>query len=127
MKNTFGAFISEKRLAKSISLRTFSRMIDISPEYLSKIENNFRSAPKDVVLDRIVDKLFLNTEEREKLFDLAAESKPYLTLASDLIEYINENKIVHQILRLAKRCNVSTEDLQLLHNILSEKYLRKSE
>lgn len=52
MKKTFGAFINEKRLEKNISLRCFSKMIDISSEYLSKIENGLRSAPKDMVLKK---------------------------------------------------------------------------
>ncbi len=56
MKKTFGEFISEKRLEKCISLRTFSNLIDISPEYLSKIENGLRAAPRDEVLNRIADK-----------------------------------------------------------------------
>lgn len=110
VKNTFGAFLSKKRIENHISLRGFSCMIGISPEYFSKIENGLRSAPKEDVLERIAYKLVLNNEEQEQLFDLAAESKVYLSLASDLIEYIKENEIVHQILRLAKRCNVSTED-----------------
>mgnify|MGYP002711581399 CR=1 FL=1 len=59
MKKTFGAFINEKRLEKNISLRCFSKMIDISSEYLSKIENGLRSAPKDMVLKKIADKLSL--------------------------------------------------------------------
>ena len=96
MKDTFGAFISEKRLEKHISLRSFSQMISISAEYLSKIENGLRSAPKDITLRKMSDKLGLNIEEREKLYDLAAESKTYLSLSSDLIEYINENEIVHK-------------------------------
>lgn len=73
MKKTFGAFINEKRLDKDISLRSFFKMIDISPEYLSKLENDLRSAPKDVILEKIADKLLLSIDEKELLFDLVAE------------------------------------------------------
>ncbi len=45
MKKSFGAFLSVKRVSKDISLRNFSMIIGISPEYLSKIENNLRPAP----------------------------------------------------------------------------------
>lgn len=123
MDKTFGAFISEKRLNKGISLRSFSKMIDISPEYLSKLENNLRSAPKDVILEKIADRLLLSIEEKELLFDLAAESKPYLSLASDLIEYICENEIVHRTLRLAKRSKLANEEWQDIFDNMLKKHL----
>lgn len=58
----------------------------------------------------MADKLSLNFEEREEIFDLAADSKPYFSLSSDLIEYINENEIIHKILRLAKRSQLTNEE-----------------
>ncbi len=123
MKKTFGEYISEKRLEKNITLRNFSRMIDISPEYLSKLENNLRSAPKDVILEKIAIKLFLNVEERERLFDLAAESKANLSLASDLVEYICNNEIVHKTLRIAKRCKLTTEEWREIYDNIAEKHI----
>lgn len=36
MKNTLGSFIVNKRQEKKISLRALSRIVGISPEYLSK-------------------------------------------------------------------------------------------
>ncbi len=123
MKKTFGTFINEKRLDKDISLRSFSKMIDISPEYLSKLENDLRSAPKDVILEKIADKLLLSIEEKELLFDLAAESKPNLSLASDLIEYIHENEIVHKTLRVANRYKISTGEWQQVFDDIAKKHL----
>lgn len=123
MKKTFGAFINEKRLEKNISLRCFSKMIDISSEYLSKIENGLRSAPKDMILEKMADKLSLNFEEREELFDLAADSKPYLSLSSDLIEYINENEIIHKTLRLAKRSQLTNEEWEKIFEQISRTHL----
>lgn len=122
MKKTFGEYISEKRLEKDITLRNFSRMIDISPEYLSKLENNLRSAPKDVILEKIAIKLFLNVEERERLFDLAAESKANLSLASDLVKYIRNNEIVHKTLRIAKRCKLTTVEWQEIFDNITKKH-----
>lgn len=123
MEKTFGAFLCEKRISKDISLRNFSKIIGISPEYLSKIENNLRPAPKDIILEKIADKLSLSIEEREMLFDLAAESKVKLSLASDLVEYIRENEIVHKTLRIAKRCKITTEEWQEIFDNISKKYL----
>lgn len=123
MEITFGAFISEKRHEKDISLRAFSSMIDISPEYLSKIENNLRAAPKDVVLERISELLILNNEEREMLFDLAAESKPYLSLASDLVKYVKENEMIYKTLRLARRKDLTNKDWQEIFEYISNTHL----
>lgn len=122
MKDSFDIFIKKKRLENKISLRVFSQMIDISPEYLSKIENGLRAAPRDEVLNRIANKLSLSSKEKEKLFDLAAESKANLSLASDLVEYIRNNEIVHKTLRMAKRCKVITEEWQEIFDNITKKH-----
>ncbi len=67
MKNTFGAFISLKRLEKSISLRSFADAVGISPVYASHIERNMRSAPSVPILKRISNILVLNSDEEECL------------------------------------------------------------
>ncbi|RGS75926.1 XRE family transcriptional regulator [Ruminococcus bromii] len=109
-------------------------MIGISPEYLSKIENGLRTAPNiDTLglrtapnidtLEIIANKLLLSPEEKEIFYDLAAESKSYLSLAPDLLLYIRENTNVHKALRLAKRCGANGEDWQILIEFITEKYL----
>ena len=123
MKNTFGAFISDKRSDKEISVRAFSKKIGISAEYLSKIENGLRYAPKDDVVEQIAKELMLSIEEKEILYDLAAESKPIPSLATDLIEYIYNIEGVHKALRLAKRYGANEEDWQKIISFLSGKYL----
>ncbi|WP_440451363.1 helix-turn-helix domain-containing protein [Ruminococcus intestinalis] len=123
MENQFGVFINKRRNEKQISLRSFSSMIGISPEYLSKIENGLRSAPKGAVVKRISEALVLNDDEQEILFDLAASSKSSPTVAGDLVEYIMNNEIVHQLLRFSKRYNVSDDDFQLIMDMLREKYV----
>lgn len=123
MKVTFGAFVSRKRQEQNVSLRQFSNLIKISPEYLSKIENNERPAPSVDILMRMSDKLFLNETEKELFFDLAVQSKSDLSLAIDLIDYINRYPIVHKTLRIAKRCNATDEDWRKFADILAEKDL----
>lgn len=123
MKKVFGAYLKEQRETEQISVRKFSQQIGISAEYLSKIENGLRSAPKDEVLENIANRLVFTEEEKENLYDLAAKSKVRLTLASDLMKYINDNESVHKILRIGKRCNVDTQDWQKVLDYLSEKYL----
>ena len=110
MKNTFGAFMSSKRLEEQISLRQFAETIKISPEYLSKIENCERPAPSADILTRMSDKLLLSETEKEEFFDLAAKSKSDSSIAVDLIDYIKKNPTIHKTLRVAKRCNATDED-----------------
>lgn len=110
MKEKFGLFLLNKRIEHNYSLREFSRIIGISPEYLSKIENGLRSAPSEDILYRISIKLGLNKEEKEQLYDLAAQSKSNLSLAYDLIKYIYENEMVHKTLRIANRYKLSNNE-----------------
>lgn len=120
--NDFGIFIHKKRIQNQISLRDFSRQIGISAEYLSKIENGLRPTPNFEVLERIATQLLLAPQEKEILYDLAAETKPYLSLAQDLLMYIKENKNIHTALRLAKRYGADENDWQNFVEILTNKY-----
>lgn len=102
MKNTFGAFISLKRLEEQISLRQFAEMIRISHEYLSKIENCERPAPSADILIRMSNKLLLSEAEKEVFFDLAAKSKSDSSIAVDLVNYIHKYPTIYKTLRIQK-------------------------
>lgn len=121
MKMTFGSFIYEKRIKKNISLRELAKMIDVSPVYISSMEKGKRAAPTYPVLMKIADVLMLSEEEKVLMLDLAAKSKKSLSLAEDLLEYINNNEIVHKALRTAKKCNATDDDWQNFIDSLMEK------
>lgn len=123
MEELFGVFISNKRKEKQMSLRGFARMLGISPVYLSCIERGERAAPTYNILKKIAQVFMLNEEERELMYDLAAKSKKSVSLASDLLIYVNENKTVHKALRLAKKCEADEKDWQTFIDSLSDKYL----
>lgn len=112
MEKTFGSFIFEKRTQKHISLRGLADMIDVSPVYVSSMEKGKRAAPTYPVLMKIADSLLLSDDEKVLMLDLAAKSKNTLTLAEDLLTYINDNEFVHRALRTAKKCNATDEDWQ---------------
>lgn len=121
MKMTFGSFIYEKRIKKNISLRELAKMIGVSAVYVSSMEKRKRSAPTYPVLMKIADVLMLSEEEKVLMLDLAAKSKKSLSLAEDLLEYINNNEIVHKALRTAKKCNATDDDWQNFIDSLMEK------
>ena len=123
MENTFGKYLSTKRLYKHISVRAFAEKVGISATYLSKIENGLKPAPANEILVKMADKLSLSNLEKEAFYDLAAKTKGDTFLAQDLIKYINENEIIHITLRLSKRCNVSAEDWRQIYKLYAEKYI----
>ena len=122
MINNFGSFIRAKRVDKSITLRRFSKIIGVSPVYMSNIEQGNRPAPSDEIMLNMLKALVLTEKEKEFFYDLAARSKKPLTLATDLVEYINSESIIHETLRLAKRYNATDDDWQVFNNYLLEKY-----
>ncbi len=122
-KQSFGVFISTKRIEKRISLRQFAKSIQISPEYLSKIENELRAVPKDEIVKKIAEQLHLNSGEKEIFFDLAAESKPYVSLALDLVEYVKENEMVYKTLRIAKRYELKNEEWQYIFDYILKNHM----
>ena len=111
-EKTFGKFITEKRLEKEITLRRFAGMLDLSPVYICNIEKDRRPAPKDDVLERIVQILLLRKEEREEMYDLAAKSKNASVVSGDLPDYIMEKDIVRVALRTAKDVDATDVEWQ---------------
>jgi transcriptional regulator with XRE-family HTH domain len=79
MKTTFGTFVREKRLDKNIGLRDFAKMVELSPAYISQMENGVCKPPMESKVIKIaeileMDKDYLlalackiSTENKEKL------------------------------------------------------------
>ena len=111
-ENTFGAFITKKRLEKMITLRKFANMLELSPVYICNIEKDRKPAPKDEVLKRITQFLFLNKEEMEEMYDLAAKSKNSVSVSGDLPAYIMKRDIVRVALRTAKDVEATDAEWQ---------------
>ena len=117
-KQSFGVFISTKRIEKRISLRQFAKSIQISPEYLSKIENELRAVPKDEIVKKIAEQLHLNSGEKEIFFDLAAQTKSECFIAVDLAEYINSHPVIYRTLRLSKRMRSQNTNASFMLNTI---------
>lgn len=77
----------------------------------------------DRVLNRIADVLILTQEEREMLFDLVAESKPYSSLPLDLVDYIKENDMIYKTLKIAKRYNFKNKEWQEIYEFIINKQM----
>lgn len=101
---TFGAFIRKKRveLDPYISLRKMAELLKIAPSYMSTIETGYDSAPKDDILENIAGVLKLDKQDQELMYELAAKSKTYTAIPSDLPEYISSHEYARIALRMAK-------------------------
>jgi len=109
---TFGSFLREKRLAQKLSLRDLVAASKLSLVQLSNMENDRRPAPKGDGLDRLITALKLDKEEKERMYDLAAESDHKVVVPGDLPEYIMEKDIVRVALRTAKYIDATDEEWQ---------------
>ena len=115
---TFGSFIRKKRLEKDITLRKMAELLNISPVYMSSIETGRRAAPKDDILQRIAQFLFLDKQDQEQMYELAAKSKTFIAVPSDLPEYISENELARIALRVAKDMDATdTEWMEFIEKL----------
>ena len=111
MEQTFGSFVREKRQSIGLSLRTLAAKLDLSPVYLSNIENDRRPAPTRAYLERLEQELHLSKVETEQMMDLAAKSQNN-RVSADLPDYIMDREIVRAALRTAKEADATDQEWQ---------------
>ena len=110
---TFGEYIKEKRLEKGITLRGFAEMIEISPVYMCNLEKGRRPAPSEAIMEKIIERLMLNKEERNLLYDLAArEQTAKNPVPKDLNGFLKDNRVIVSALRTAKDLDATDEEWQ---------------
>lgn len=111
MEQTFGSFVREKRIARGMSLRGLAAKLDLSPVYMSNIENDRRGAPTQEHLERLAMLLQLDKGERERMLDLAARSQRN-RVSADLPDYIMDREIVRAALRTAREADATDQEWQ---------------
>ena len=111
MEQTFGSFVREKRQSIGLSLRTLAAKLDLSPVYLSNIENDRRPAPTRAYLERLEQELHMNKAETEQMLDLAAKSQNN-RVSADLPDYIMDREIVRAALRTAREADATDQEWQ---------------
>lgn len=108
---TFGSFVRQKRLEREMSLRTLAQKLELSPVYMSNIENNLKPAPSQAKLDKLAQLFMLDKADTELMWDLAAKSRKQ-RVSVDLPEYIMDRDIVRVALRTARECEATDADWQ---------------
>jgi transcriptional regulator with XRE-family HTH domain len=109
VEKTFGAFIKEKRLEKGINLRKLAELLVLAPAYISDIENGNRNSPSPDKMEKLVEVLGLNEDERNEMYDLAAKDRDN-TVAPDISEYVKSNDAVRVALRKARNLNLGEQE-----------------
>ena len=109
MEHTFGSFVRERRQACGLSLRGLAAKLDLSPVYMSNIENDRRAAPTQEYLERLAMILGLDKTDREWMLDLAAKSQ-HNRVSADLPDYIMDREIVRAALRTAKEADATDQE-----------------
>lgn len=122
MNNEFGKFVRKKRKEQGVNLRTLAKLTGKSASYISSIETGKRSAPSAAVLEKIAEILCFDNRDKTHMLDLAAKSKSKPAVAIDLVTYINENRLVHEVLRFSEEHRVEVNDWKNFMNTLKEKY-----
>ena len=116
----FGDYIKKKRQERNITLRAFADMVGIAPSYMSDIEKSKRNAPTQEILDKMIEVLNLNENEKNELLDVAATSKD--AIAQDLTEYVRNNSNVRIALRKAKDLNLGDDEwIRIIEEIVNKK------
>ena len=114
---TFGGFIREKRLAAKINLRKMAEILNISPAFLSDIENDHRYPPDKDKIYKIAEVLGLDQEETDLLFDLAAGNKKN-SVSPDIADYIMEQDKSRVALRMARDMGAGEEEWEQIIRFL---------
>ena len=120
MEQTVGSYVREKRMARGLSLRGLAAKLEVSPVYMSNMENDRRPAPAKAKLDHLIEILSLRQEDVERLLDLAARSRTR-QVSADLPEYIMERDIVRAALRTAKEVDATDEEWQEFINRITQR------
>lgn len=124
MNITFGEYVKQKRLSKRITLRAFAGLVEISPTYISCMENNEKTAPSSKILKNIEQVLELEKEELDIFYDLAAKSMATDTIPLDIVETIQGNPTIKIALRVAKNFDATDEEWADFMQRLKEREIR---
>ncbi len=72
----FGQMLREKRIAKGFSLRSFAKLVDVSPTYLSQVEQDNVDPPTAERVRRMAELLGENADEWIALAGRVPEDLP---------------------------------------------------
>ena len=115
LKKSFGLLIRESRIKNGFGQRELATKIGVAASYLNDIEKEKRSAPKQIVINKLSKFLKININT---LNDLAGISKG--NVAPDIGEYIENNPKIVSLIRSIKENNLDEEQIETIENSLNK-------
>lgn len=106
-RDKFGTFVRNRRKELGITLRDFALQLNISPAYVSDIENGNRYAPVNY-LEQVASILKIENDELYYFYDIAGCTHGNWP---DINEYLAKNPSARKALRLARDKNISEQQL----------------
>ena len=101
---------------QKIGQRELAKKVGIAASYLNDIEKEKRSAPKQIIIEKISKILKVDIDS---LSDLAGISKG--DFASDIVEYIENNPRIVSLIRSIKKNNLNNNQIEKIENSLDKK------
>ena len=105
-KGNLGNFIKEERVKKYKVASDFAKELHITGAYLSDIEKGNRLPAKELMIE-IANKVCDDELKREKLYDLLASESRKFQIPIDIQQYLLDNNIICDVLRIAKKKKVN--------------------
>lgn len=117
---SLGETIRFFRKRKGLSLRELAKNSNVSPIYISELENGKKINPSEEILHRIVKGLDLT--QTDMIYLLDRYSVETGRISPDITEYIINNRLVQIALRVAKEKGASQKDwARFIINIYKKK------
>lgn len=115
---SFGEYVKQRREELGKTLRSFAAEVEISPAYLSDIENGNRRAPEKF-LDRFAKALQITeTKELHSFYDMAGVSQK--GQHQDINNYIDDKPYARIAMRTAIDEGLTNEDWQRLAEMIKQ-------
>ena len=119
-KNSFGNHLRSLRISQGITLRSVAKAVNKTPTYISDIENGNNKPPTGELLQIIIKNLKLenNTEEINKLYDLAADERK--NVPEDVKDLLLKNKKIIDLIRFLGSIQNNKKINDLIKKIMEE-------
>lgn len=117
-RDKFGTYVKGRRSELDMTLKDFAISMNLSPAYISDIENGNRYAPLNY-LDQAATILQVEDEEMNAFYDIAGCTHSNWP---DINEYLKDKPYARKAIRLARDKNMSGEEfLEIVKSLSPQK------
>ena len=109
-KNKFSEYVKQRRTELGLTIKDFSKKIELSTTYIWDIENGKRQAPLKHI-NQYISVLKIEGKEVDFFYELAGLSHSRWL---DLEDYLNETPNARKFFRIAKSLNLSDKEVSKL-------------